>query len=283
MIHWECDQNSHEWEELRKGRFTASEFHLALGTEAPVMVALTSAVPDDDTFGRAHKQREAFEKLSDAPGRTLPANLFGDAIVKGLTNKGLAAKWQDHNGCTIRVEAAKRLIDKLIARRMFTDAELGEFLPTDAMERGSILEAQGRREFAFLSGIKVDECGFILHPDLPMCGASPDGLCQDGGVLEVKCPLPQNHLTYLRKKGEMPKQYRPQVHGQMAITGANHAWFVSFCPGADLDDPDGGLRTLIHKEERSLYTENLFKCLQQFEQLYQEQLDECKIANLKDL
>ena len=50
----------------------------------------------------------------------------------------------------------------------------------------------------------VHETGFWIHPMITWIGASPDGLVEDRGVLEIKCPLHKVHE-------KVPSYYMPQV------------------------------------------------------------------------
>ena len=50
----------------------------------------------------------------------------------------------------------------------------------------------------------VHETGFWIHSKMTWVGASPDGLVEDRGVLEIKCPLYKVHE-------KVPAYYMPQV------------------------------------------------------------------------
>lgn len=75
----------------------------------------------------------------------------------------------------------------------------------------------------------VIETGFLLHPAIDWCGASPDGLVGDEGLAEIKCPDSTTHIESLLD-GLVPSEYIPQIQGQMAVTGRKWADFVSFDP-----------------------------------------------------
>lgn len=36
--------------------------------------------------------------------------------------------------------------------------------------------------------IKILECGLFIHPEHFYLGATPDGLIENDGILEIKCP-----------------------------------------------------------------------------------------------
>jgi hypothetical protein len=74
----------------------------------------------------------------------------------------------------------------------------------------------------------VDTVGFLFD-DMHQAGASPDGLIGDDGGLEVKCPELSTHLEYLRRP-DAPPEYRPQIQGNLWISGRKWWDFVSYNP-----------------------------------------------------
>jgi hypothetical protein len=61
-----------------------------------------------------------------------------------------------------------------------------------------------------------------------MAGASPDGLIDPDGLLEIKCLIKANHMDILLN--EDLSKYELQMHWQMACTGRQWCDFVSFNP-----------------------------------------------------
>ena len=59
--------------------------------------------------------------------------------------------------------------------------------------------------------IKIHEFGLIQHPKHSFFGASPDGITDDGVMVEIKCPM-KRKLT-----GEVPLQYYYQIQGQLDV------------------------------------------------------------------
>lgn len=125
---------------------------------------------------------------------------------------------------------------------------------TWAMGRGIALEDEACRTFATQAKKTVVPVGFA-QSKLGSFGCSPDGLIPDeNSGVEIKCPLPTTHIRYLID-GVLPKDYVPQVHGSMAVTGAKTWYFCSFCPGLPL----------FHvKVERDDYTEAILEGLTDF-------------------
>ena len=99
-----------------------------------------------------------------------------------------------------------------------------------AMERGTALEPEARAAYEVLSGVLVEEVGYIQHPTMPYAGCSPDGLCGDDGLVEIKAPAAMaKHLDALRK-GSHAVEYRMQVMWQMMVTGRAWCDVVSYDP-----------------------------------------------------
>lgn len=99
-----------------------------------------------------------------------------------------------------------------------------------AMERGIELEAEARDAYSFATGEAVTEAGFIVRPDLPNTGCSPDGFVGAEGLVELKCPASMaKHLDALRT-GAHAKEYRWQLQHQLMVTGCAWVDAVSYDP-----------------------------------------------------
>lgn len=92
---------------------------------------------------------------------------------------------------------------------------------------GTENEPFARQIYEQRTGYLVDEVGFITHPELA-AGASPDGIIEIEGCLEIKCPSTKTHITTLQNG--MDPSHLPQVQGQLWITGCQWADFVSYDP-----------------------------------------------------
>jgi hypothetical protein len=122
--------------------------------------------------------------------------------------------------------SAEGYINELVAQRI--TGEIPEFFKSEAMERGNELEPHAKAAYEFANDVEVVEVGLCLHDEFE-CGASPDGLVGEDGGLEIKCPLPHNHVAYLRAN-EVPSKYIPQIQGCMWITGREWWDFMSYHP-----------------------------------------------------
>lgn len=101
-------------------------------------------------------------------------------------------------------------------------------------DRGIELEPQARAVYEIAKGAMVSSVGLVIHPRIERSGASPDGLADADGLLEIKCPRTHTHIEYLLG-GSAPAKYVPQMAWQAACT--ERAWvdFVSYCPAMPED------------------------------------------------
>jgi putative phage-type endonuclease len=93
-----------------------------------------------------------------------------------------------------------------------------------ATAHGTLLEPLVRDLYDARTGRKSHEIGLVQHRQYPWLGASPDGVTEDGLLIEIKC-----HLT--RKiESKVPKHYWPQVQLQLEITDLEECDFVQYRP-----------------------------------------------------
>ena len=112
----------------------------------------------------------------------------------------------------------------LICERLTGERE--ESYINKAMQDGIDREPEARSALEML-GVTVVEVGFLRHPTIDT-GCSPDGLIEEDGMVEIKCPLKATHKRTLLTG--MPSKHIPQVQGQMWIAGRQWCDFVSYHP-----------------------------------------------------
>ena len=105
---------------------------------------------------------------------------------------------------------------------------VAESYTNDAMSWGTEQEPFARAAYEAAKGVMVDQVAFVNHPTIEMAGASPDGLVNDDGLVELKCPMSHTHLESLL--GGLDDQYKVQVQWQMACTGRKWTDLCSFDP-----------------------------------------------------
>ena len=135
-----------------------------------------------------------------------------------------------------------------------------------AIWQGIQREVEGVERFQDDTGLEVEEVGFCEHHS-GFSGVSPDGLIVGQNVgFEGKCPLPETHAKYLLMN-ELPPEYKNQVHGSMAVTGADAWWFQSYSPGSIKEV----FRILVHRDE---YTDAMETGLNEFAEYAKREIAE---------
>lgn len=104
-----------------------------------------------------------------------------------------------------------------------------ESKPNALMQWGIDQEPYAVAAYENFTGNFVIETGLIDHPAIKLSGASPDGLVDKDGQLEVKCPSSQTHLNTILTQ-DVPNEYIPQITWQLACTRRKWCDFVSFDP-----------------------------------------------------
>lgn len=122
--------------------------------------------------------------------------------------------------------ARQSYLIELVTERL-TGSAASHFTST-AMQWGTDNEAAARVLYAQRAQVEVEEIGFVAHPHLA-AGASPDGVVDWDGLVEIKCPFnPAVHVQTIMDG--MPPDHMAQVQGQMWICEKEWVDFVSFNP-----------------------------------------------------
>ncbi len=111
---------------------------------------------------------------------------------------------------------------------------------TQAMKTGLDKEPEVLESYSDLFNVNVSPCGFVVHPDAPYLGASPDAKVYDPnadpcfGLAEVKCPdvhtvSEARHIKIVNGQATLKKshKYYWQVQGQLAVTGLSWCDFIT--------------------------------------------------------
>ena len=99
------------------------------------------------------------------------------------------------------------------------------------IERGIELEEQARSLYELETGETVRTVGFVTNESVsPVAGASPDGLVNGDGLLEIKCPSDTKFFRMLVEGIEVEAQYGWQVQMQMLLTGRKWCDLVLYNP-----------------------------------------------------
>lgn len=117
-----------------------------------------------------------------------------------------------------------------------------------ATEYGNFHESGAIFDFELETGLSVDRTGlgFVIHPEYDWLGATPDGLCSDGALLEVKCPygLRDDAKPVFKPIKDQPHYYA-QVQIQLFVTGKDKCHFWQW-------SPKDGKHELVHADDQWL-------------------------------
>lgn len=98
-----------------------------------------------------------------------------------------------------------------------------------AMAWGTEREPEARMAYEAKTGEIVAEVGFMPHPTIQWCGASPDGLVGADGMVEIKCPF-ESTVHVLTVTDGMPPEHMAQIQGNLWVNGRKWCDFISFDP-----------------------------------------------------
>lgn len=151
-----------------------------------------------------------------------------------------------------------------------------EIYVNKAMQRGIDTEEVAKSVFMFETGIEVFDTGFWEDKEIIGFGASPDGLTDDGGLIEIKCPNTNTHLKYLKDK-KLPDQYKPQVQAQLSVTGLPFGYFMSF----DNRLPENMQSFMVRVERDEEYIKVMREKVQRFLNDLEDLIDTLSKENIK--
>lgn len=113
---------------------------------------------------------------------------------------------------------------------------------TSWMNRGNELEGEALSYYHLMTDNDTEQVGFVTN-DAGTFGASPDRIVIPSRKrgLELKCPSPGQHMSYVLMEGDLADEYFIQTQGQMLVCEFDGVDLVSYFPG---------LPTAMHQTER---------------------------------
>ena len=116
-----------------------------------------------------------------------------------------------------------------IAYEIVTGESVG-FSGNAATDWGTEHEEFAVLHYEGVKGTMVDPVGFCAHPTNAYAGGSPDGLVDNDGIIEVKCPY--NGLNHAKNivSNDFVQSYQWQVQGNLWVTGRQWCDMISFDP-----------------------------------------------------
>lgn len=152
--------------------------------------------------------------------RFIPTASYFHRIYTPVKGERTSEKqWKDYRNYLI----ACRLLKQAIKDKPWDEGEEPYW-----MNRGIELEPDAVRLFEALYGIKTKPISFVMTPDQEL-GCSPDRVTLDEKqAVEIKCLHPRK-IVGLHLDG-MPKDFRPQVQGQLYIGQFEIVHFFAYHP-----------------------------------------------------
>lgn len=93
-----------------------------------------------------------------------------------------------------------------------------------ATAHGNKYEDEARLLFSKRYNIETWEIGLFQHPQYSWIGGSPDGIAENGYLIEIKCPLTRE-ITH-----NIPDWYYPQIQICMEILDRPACYFIQYKP-----------------------------------------------------
>jgi putative phage-type endonuclease len=90
-----------------------------------------------------------------------------------------------------------------------------------ALKWGIMFEAMAIRIYSNMKDIKIHEFGLIINDNIKNFGASPDGITEEGIMIEIKCPYSRKIID-----GNIPEKYYYQMQGQLAVCKLNKCDYI---------------------------------------------------------
>lgn len=100
---------------------------------------------------------------------------------------------------------------------------------SDWMKRGNDIEDEARITYVFRTDRVSVPVGFCFRDEQKLVGCSPDGLVGEDGLNEFKCPKANTMISYILSN-KLPDKYKPQVQGQLWVTGRDWCDFMAYHP-----------------------------------------------------
>jgi len=100
-----------------------------------------------------------------------------------------------------------------------------KFSGNENTARGIRLEPFVRDMYDAKYNTKTHEIGLLVHPEYNWLGGSPDGVTEEGILIEIKCPK--------KLSPKIPDYYFPQVQLLLEIMDLDACDFVQYCEEKD--------------------------------------------------
>lgn len=157
-------------------------------------------------------QQPSISEWHDKRLGKLTASRFDDMVTRDRTGKKPGV-------------AAMRYVYEKVAE-LLTNAP--HIVSSQAMEWGTEMEQEARNKYIEKTGNEVLPCDFIEFGEF--AGGTPDGIVEETGIIEIKCPFnPANHCETIITN-EVPEKYIMQIQGNLMVTNRKWCDYISYDP-----------------------------------------------------
>lgn len=168
------------------------------------------------------------------------ASRFGDARAK-LMKASKNGKAGDPAGSALDYAWS-------IALERIAGKPVDESFATWQMKRGTELEPHARLAYECETGNLASESGICVS-DCERFAYSSDGLVDDDGMIEIKCPAAPAKIGAIWSSPESAAaEYIDQIQGGLWITGRKWCDFIMYCPWLEPVGKDLFVQR-IHRDE----------------------------------
>ena len=185
-----------------------------------------------------HTMEQGSEEWFNIRIGRITASRFGDLLTQPRSKK-------DKEAGVLSQTTKSYILEKI------TEVMTGEHkeLSGSALAWGKDTEQEAREFYELKYLTEVKEVGFVVKEDNKLIGGSPDGLVEEDGMIEIKCPYnSNNHIDYLFG-GQIPRGYLAQIQGNLGITGRAWCDFVSYDPRIQNEEHKMFVKRIIRDEE----------------------------------
>lgn len=95
----------------------------------------------------------------------------------------------------------------------------------DSIKHGRDHEKMALQQLEAQENIRIRPCGLFLDPEIPFLGASPDGLCGDDQIIELKCPITAHKMGIDQAIQEKKVNFWLKDKNGRLMVNKNHSWY----------------------------------------------------------
>lgn len=203
-----CQQGTADWYAARAGRITASCFADAIST-----------------VGGLDARQALYVKLmlagADAKAALAEAG-YKAAPSADCVRRALAGEATEQPSDIAKSYAADVAIERI------SGEPVGEPIKPWVLARGHELEPFARMHYEGRTSAYVTEAGICVTED-GVFGYSTDGLVEEDGLIEIKCPVNSAKILAMWRDADL-SEYMDQMQGGMWITGRKWCDFIMYVP-----------------------------------------------------